>query len=197
MKDKEGQTQYRFLKPNDVYLDSIKLAKMLVEKQVSPHFLVGVWRGGAPIALYVQGYLEKEGIFVDHIPIRSSLYKSPNQRKDTVGVHGLEYVTKRVEPQHTVLIIDDVFDSGLTMDAIVKELKSSAGKNAPENIIIATLYYKPEKNKTPLKPDFHVNEVTDEWIVFPHEIADMPEGQFDIEFAETQNMTKEARSFFG
>lgn len=197
MKDKTSKTQYRFLKPNDIFVESIQLAKKVIESGVSPHFLVGVWRGGAPVALYVQGYLEKEGIYVDHIPIRSSLYKSPNQRKDTVGVHGLDYVTDRVRPHHTVLIVDDVFDSGLTMDSIVRSIQSDAGENAPENIKIATLFYKPKKNKTKLKPDFFVNEVDDDWVVFPHEISDMPPGQFDIELQETTEMTKANRTFFG
>jgi hypothetical protein len=197
MKDKASKTEYKFLKPNDIFVDSIHLAKKIIDSDSAPHFLIGVWRGGAPVALYVQGYLEKEGVFVDHIPIRSSLYKSPNQRKDTVGVHGLEYVTKRVQPHHTVLIVDDVFDSGLTMDSIVRSIKSDAGQNAPENIQIATLFYKPEKNKTKVTPDFYVHEVTDEWIVFPHEISDMPPGQFDIELQETTEMTKENRTFFG
>ena len=41
-----------------------------------------------------------------------------------------------------------------------------------KNIKIATLYYKPEKNKTNLKPDFYLHE-TNSWIVFPHELENL------------------------
>ncbi len=39
----------------------------------------------------------------------------------------------------------------------------------PENVRIATVYYKPSRNKTRLVPDFYVR-ATDEWLVFPHEL---------------------------
>jgi hypothetical protein len=39
----------------------------------------------------------------------------------------------------------------------------------PENVRIATVYFKPARNKTQLKPDFYIR-ATDEWLVFPHEL---------------------------
>ena len=98
---------------------------------------------------------------------------------------------------NTVLVVDDVFDSGLTMDAITRSIKSNAGENAPKEIKIATLYYKPSRNKTTIEPDYYLNEIDDEWVVFPHEISDMPPGQFDIELRETTEMTSKNRTFFG
>ncbi len=49
------------------------------------------------------------------------------------------------------------------------ELKWRCRRNLPEKIRIATVYYKPTRNRSTLLPDYYVRE-TDRWLVFPHEI---------------------------
>jgi hypothetical protein len=39
----------------------------------------------------------------------------------------------------------------------------------PEQVRIATVYYKPARNKSALRPDYFIRE-TDQWLVFPHEL---------------------------
>jgi len=83
-------------------------------------------------------------------------------------VHGLTYLIKRLESEHSLLIVDDVHDSGLSIDQTILELKRACKKNTPE-IRVATPYYKPKNNKTDRVPDYFLYE-TEEWLVFPHEI---------------------------
>ena len=66
-------------------------------------------------------------------------------------------------------VIDDVFDSGRSIEAFLRELEHRCRANMPQTVRIATVYYKPSRNKTALKPDFWVHE-TEDWLVFPHEI---------------------------
>jgi hypoxanthine phosphoribosyltransferase len=66
------------------------------------------------------------------------------------------------------LIVDDVHDTGLSIQQIINDLKVACKKNTPD-IKVATPYYKPTKNKTDTKPNFYLYE-TDEWLVFPHEL---------------------------
>jgi hypothetical protein len=40
----------------------------------------------------------------------------------------------------------------------------------PQNMKVATPWYKPTKNVTDITPDYWVNE-TDAWLVFPHELV--------------------------
>jgi len=68
-----------------------------------------------------------------------------------------------------VLIIDDVFDTGNTIKAVVEELSRRARGNTPEDIRIAVPWYKPSRNETDLVPDYFIRE-TAEWLVFPHEL---------------------------
>jgi len=66
-------------------------------------------------------------------------------------------------------MVDDVFDSGKSIDAIFERLKKKTRRNMPSNIKIACPWYKPTRNVTTRKPDYYVNK-TDEWLVFPHEL---------------------------
>ena len=68
-----------------------------------------------------------------------------------------------------VLIVDDVFDTGNTIVAVIEELKRRARDNTPEDIRIAVPFYKPTRNQTDIVPDYYEYETT-EWLVFPHEL---------------------------
>ena len=109
------------------------------------------------------------GVFSDHIAIRTSSYIGIGERDKTVQVHGLNYVIRQVESDNSLLMIDDVFDTGLSVQKVIQDLEKACKKNTP-NIRIATPYYKPENNQTNRKPDYYLQE-TNKWIVFPHELT--------------------------
>ena len=73
-----------------------------------------------------------------------------------------------------LLIVDDVFDSGRSVDALIKQINKLMRLNMPKDIRIACPWYKPQNNTTDIVPDYYVNE-SDEWLVFPHEIAGLSE----------------------
>ena len=70
----------------------------------------------------------------------------------------------------SLLVVDDVFDSGHSIEALLEELSDKMRLNMPGNVRIATPWYKPGNNQTRLVPDYYLHE-TDQWIVFPHEIV--------------------------
>jgi hypothetical protein len=148
--------------------DSFKLAWKIYESGYRPNYIVGVWRGGAPVGIAVQELLDVLGVEADHIAIRTSSYTGIGQRSRHVKVHGLTYLIKRLEAEDALLIVDDVHDSGLSIDQTIRDLKDACKKNAPE-IRIATPYYKPGNNRTERVPDYYVHE-TGDWLVFPHEL---------------------------
>jgi hypoxanthine phosphoribosyltransferase len=108
------------------------------------------------------------GVSSDHIAIRTSHYSGIDQHNANVKVYGLNYVIRQIESEDSLLIVDEVHDTGRSIQQIINDLKKSCKKNTPE-IKIATPYFKPTKNKTDRKPDFYLHE-TDEWLVFPHEL---------------------------
>jgi hypoxanthine phosphoribosyltransferase len=157
-----------FIQADQLLEDSFKLAWNVYESGFRPNYIVGVWRGGAPIGIAVQEFLEVLGVSSDHIAIRTSHYSGIDKHNSNVKVYGLNYVIRQLESEDSLLIVDDVHDTGLSIQQIVSDLKAACKKNTPD-IKVATPYFKPTKNKTERKPDFYLHE-TDEWLVFPHEL---------------------------
>jgi hypoxanthine phosphoribosyltransferase len=158
-----------FISAQSLLRDSIELAMRIVRSGFKPTFLVAIWRGGAPIGIAVQEALEYHGIHVDHIAIRTSSYTGIDQQSKVVRVHALNYLISRLSFEDELLIIDDVFDSGRSLEAVVAELRRRCRRNLADKIRIATVYYKPERNRSSLKPDYYVRS-TNSWLVFPHEL---------------------------
>ena len=69
----------------------------------------------------------------------------------------------------SLLIVDDVFDTGRSIDAVINTLELKMRRNCPSQIKVATPWFKPNKNATSRVPDYYVHE-TDDWLVFPHEL---------------------------
>jgi len=158
-----------FISADSLLRDSIELGLKVVRSGFRPSFLVGVWRGGAPIGIAVQEILEYNGIECDHISIRTSSYFGLDQQAKTVRVHALDYLVSVLNAEDRLLLIDDVFDSGRSLEAVIAELRRRCRRNLPEQIRIATAYYKPARNRSSLVPDYFVR-AADQWLVFPHEM---------------------------
>jgi hypoxanthine phosphoribosyltransferase len=159
-----------YISANELLLDSFRLAEKIIESGFRPDFIIGVWRGGAPVGIAIQEYLEYIGVTTDHIAIRTSSYTDIGQQDKSVRVHGLDYIIDNVNAEDDVLLVDDVFDSGRSVRAIFDSLNDRCRRNMPQTMKVATPWYKPSKNVTDIEPDFFVHE-TDAWLVFPHELV--------------------------
>lgn len=164
-----------FISAQQLLEDSFRLAWQVFESGFRPDYIVGVWRGGAPVGIAVQELFEVLGVTTDHIAIRTSSYTGIGQRGDQVQVHGLGYLVERLRAGDALLIVDDVHDSGLSIDQILRDLRQECGDNTPE-IRIATPYYKPANNRTVRVPDYYLHE-TESWLVFPHELQGLSAGE--------------------
>jgi hypoxanthine phosphoribosyltransferase len=158
-----------FISADSLLRDSIELARRIVQSGFRPTWLVAMWRGGAPIGIAIQEVLEYHSIHADHIAIRTSSYTGIDTQSKVVRVHALDYLVSRLQAEDELLLVDDVFDSGRSLDAVFAELRQRCRRNLPEKIRIATVYYKPARNRSTLVPDYYV-KATDRWLVFPHEI---------------------------
>ena len=182
---------------NKVYLtaqslleDSFKLAHQILESGFKPTFIIAVWRGGAPIGIAVQEYLHFHGIHADNIAIRTSSYSGIDNQSREVKVLGLEYLVKNFQHHDRLLIVDDVFDTGRSVEAIIDELKSKTRLNAPNDIRIAVPYYKPSRNQIGIEPDYVVHETTD-WLKYPHSLEGLSEAEMAEKRPEIYNIIKD------
>ncbi len=101
-----------FITPDDLLRDSFLLGQKIIESGFRPDFIVGIWRGGTPVGIAVQELLDYAGIATDHVAIRTSYYEGIAETAETVQVHGLGYLIRKINRDDSLLIVDDVLDSG-------------------------------------------------------------------------------------
>ena len=158
-----------FIHPAELLQDSFRLAVKILESGFLPDYIVAIWRGGTPVGIAVQELLDYAGVKTDHIAIRTSYYTGIEKTSNKVQVHGLGYLIDKISHQNCLLIVDDVFDTGKSIAAVIDELEVRARRNLPHDVRVATPWYKPSKNVTERAPDYYIHE-TDQWLVFPHEL---------------------------
>ncbi len=159
-----------FITSQELLQDSFRLAHQVLESGFRPDFIIGIWRGGAPIGIAVQEYFDFKGIETDHIAVRTSSYYGIGKQSKEIKVHGLHYLIENANAENSLLIVDDVFDSGRSVDALIKQIKAQSRLNTPNDIRVACPWYKPANTQVDLKPDYFVKQ-SDEWLVFPHELS--------------------------
>lgn len=149
--------------------DSFRLGAEVVRSGFRPSMMIAIWRGGAPVGVAVQEFLACAGIETDHIAIRTSSYTGIDGRSSEIRIHGMNYLIEKVRHEDRLLIVDDVFDTGSTIDAVVRYLEKKARLNTPGDIRVAVPYFKPQRNLTDRVPDYYLHE-TDRWLKYPHSL---------------------------
>jgi hypoxanthine phosphoribosyltransferase len=180
------------LSAQDLLHDSFRLGLRILESGFRPTLIIAIWRGGTPVGMAVQEILAYAGLDSDHIAIRTSSYTAVDER-GTVAVHGLNYIIKKICHNDRVLIVDDVFDTGNTIKAVIEELSRRARDNTPEDIRIAVPWYKPSRNETDLVPDYFISE-TAEWLVFPHELDALTAEELRVARPEIAEIVESVKS---
>lgn len=159
----------QYLGAQQLLEDSFELAVQVLNSGFRPTFMIAVWRGGVPMGIAVQEFLDFYGVHTDHISVRTSSYSGIDKQAKEVKVFGLNYLVKNVQAHDNLLIVDDVFDTGRSIEAIIKELQRRTRLNSPEDIRIAVPYYKPSRNQIEREPDYYLYE-TEAWLKYPHSL---------------------------
>ena len=159
----------RFISADDLLRDGFALAERILDSGWRPTCLAGVWRGGAPVAVSVQEALAWHGVHLRHSVVGASSYSGIDERARQVTLWGVETLIDAMTPGDRLLIVDDVFDTGRTLEAILNALRTVEGGERPGLVRTAVPYFKPRRNATALTPDYFIHE-TEDWLVFPHEL---------------------------
>lgn len=184
-------TQKRFITEQELLEDAYKLGVQIFNSGFRPTFIVGLWRGGSSVGIAVQECLQYLGVETDHIAIRTSYrgLKSYQNMVDNasqeIRVHGTQYLLETLNHDDALLLVDDVFSSGLTTSSVTNRLSSRLKRNTPGEIKIAAPWYKPTRNRTSITPDFYLHE-TEDWLVMPYEV----DGLTDKEISENKAFLK-------
>ena len=170
-----------YLSAQQLLEDSFRLGADIIRDGFRPSIMIAIWRGGVPMGIAVQELLAWYGIETDHIAIRTSSYSGIDGQSHQIRIHGMNYLVKNCTREDSLLIVDDVFDTGLTIEAVIAYLQQKARLNTPHDIRVAVPYYKPSRNQTEREPDYYLYE-TSQWLKYPHSL----EGLSVAEVAENR-----------
>lgn len=154
-----------FITADSLFTDSFKLARMIYDSGYKPDVILVLWRGGTPVGIVVHEFLLLKGIKSYHTAIKAESYTGIGRRKRPV-IDNLKMIIKNIKRNAHVLVIDDIFDTGKTMDCVRKALRCKT-----KNLKTAALYLRGDTRSLFL-PDFYMRK-TFNWIVFPHELIDL------------------------
>ena len=165
-----------FVTEEELLLDAYRLGVQVFNSGFRPSFIVGLWRGGSSVGIAVQECLQYLGVETDHISLRTSYrgmqryQRMVDEASSELRVHGTQYLLETMNAEDGLLIVDDVYSTGLNVQAVIDRLASRMRRNLPRDVRIAVPWYKPARNRTGRTPDYHLHE-TDKWLVLPYELT--------------------------
>ncbi|MCQ5337203.1 MAG: phosphoribosyltransferase [Candidatus Methanomethylicia archaeon] len=142
---------------NKIQSSVLSLANKILNSKYHPDMIVGIARGGWIVARLLSDLLSIKNL----ASLRIEFYKGIG-KKDYKPI-----ITQPIsEPPDgkSVLIVDDVVDSGESMNLAKQYIVSMGAKD----VKIATIHMKPWSKIT---PDYYV-EIVDAWIIYPWEIRE-------------------------
>lgn len=150
------------------WMEYIEACRNLTEKlkHINPEgtVIVGIARGG----------LIPAGIIANTLNIKEVLsygMRTYNDKKKAKKVEIYQKLPKIKPDIKTIIIVDDISDTGESLDLLYNQLKN---KYKHTNIITATIVY---KSKSKSKPTYHSIDVSDNtWVYFPYDKVDQSPG---------------------
>ena len=171
----------RYISSHELYNYSLDLAKRISVSEWQPDVVIGLYRGGVFPAIVIEDYLRSNGIKTFHFPLHCQSYDA-NAAESVSGevkvVDLPEYALTSVNEWKNILIVDDICDTGKTIEAVKAKIRSygptTSDGSSPFNFRSACLIWKPATSK--IRPTWWVKEVIqDDWLVFPHEFTGLSE----------------------
>ena len=133
-----------------------RLATSIARSGEEYELVIGILRGGGPLALMVADRVRAKADFIN---VKS--YMGMGSRKEP---RVLSTITEDISGRKT-LVVDDLVDEGTTMEFVVSFLRDNCG---PKLLRTSTLFIKPWSR---FKPDYYLDTI-EEWVVFPWELCE-------------------------
>jgi len=176
-------TEKKYIDAQELMEDSVRLAVKILKSGYRPDFIVGVWRGGSTVGIYVQECLQYLGVETDHIAIRTSYqgrddYFRQLEQGSEIRVHGLQYLFENLNADNALLIVDDVYSTGRNAHAVIERLQQKGRRNMAKEVRIAAPYYRVSTRNSATAPDFFLQQTSD-WLVLPYELTGISRAELE------------------
>jgi hypoxanthine phosphoribosyltransferase len=192
MKDSAGDCMKEFLPYETVRNNGLKLAhKIYMEDGFVPDVIYASLRGGAYMANIISEYYKVA--LKNHKPVLYAAVVARSytdvKQQSAVRIDGWTYSPDYLRQGDKILLVDDIYDSGRTLNYLVGVLLE---KGVPrENIKVVVHDYKVYswKEKLPIQPDywcrrFDINKPEEnQWINYnSHELVGLTEEELEENF---------------
>ncbi len=157
LKFESEKKKYVFLSFQSMKYYAKKLADEILKTRGRPDLLVYIERGGMVIGRLLSDYLNVK----DVQSIKASYYLEDGTPSTHVKLG--EFTGNLKNVSNYVLLVDDIADTGKTLEAVLNKLRDQTDKP----IVVCTIAYKPHSI---IKPDYYAYIVDKEtWVVFEYE----------------------------
>ena len=130
-------------------------AKISKDYQANPPVLVGILKGALP---FLADLMRAITIPVVYDLMAVSSYGASTKSTGTVRI--IKDLDLEIEDRN-VIIVEDIVDTGLTLQYLVENLRS----RQPKSLKVCTLLDKPSRRRTPIQPDYNGFEIPDFFVV--------------------------------
>ena len=137
-----------------------ELAEKIRQSNFQPDKLVAISRGGLVPARLLADFLDIRNIHVIGVGLYSGIGKQKNEIRVVQDIGNCS-------PGEKILIVDDIADSGRTLEFVKNHLAKKS--NGTAEIKIATVHFKPGSK---VIPDYFVQKTT-AWIEYPYEAKEI------------------------
>ena len=181
-----------FLPYDTVRNDALKLAHKIYHSGFFPDVIYASLRGGAYMANIISEYFTIASKKFNHHPV---LYAGVVARSYSdiaqhtkVYIDGWTYPPENLRPGDKILLIDDIFDSGRTINSLVETLMNSRGipRDDIKVVVHDYKYFTYHEEQLPIQPDFYsrkfeiTNPEENRWIHYlSHELVGLTEDELD------------------
>lgn len=176
--------QKSYIQEQELLEDSYRLALLIYQSGFRPNFIVGVWRGGSTVGIYVQECLQYLGVETDHIAVRTSYrgrddYFRQLQQGKPMRAHGLQYLFENLNADDSLLIVDDVYSTGRNVNSVIDRLRDKCKLNMPQDLRVAAPYFRASAADSDVSPDYYLRS-TEDWLVLPYELTGLKRAEIEI-----------------
>lgn len=193
-----------FLPYETVRNNALKIADKIYKDGFIPDVIYCSLRGGAPMANVISEYFK---IVTKRNKLHPALYAgvvgrsySDIAQHTKVYIDGWTYPPENLRPGDKILLVDDIFDSGRTINVLVETLMNSRGFSRDDIKVVVHdyKYFTYYKEQLPIQPDYYCRkfEITkpeeNRWIHYlSHELVGLTKEELEENYYKNDPELKE------
>ena len=194
-----------FLPYDKVRNDAIKLGHKILQDGFVPDIIYTSLRGGAYMSNVISEYFKlalkgKKPVLYAAVVARSY---TDIKEHDCVRIDGWTYSPEYLRPGDKILLVDDIYDSGRTLNFLVEALLEKCVPRSDIKVVVHDYKNFTYKETLPIKPDywcrkFDINsENDDRWIHYmSHELVGLKPEELEKHYYSQDPELKEILSPF-